>query len=317
MRRRGLPILFIVGAITAAGAAHASIVHFVGQGDSVTSLALEYYGEASRAAVVRAANSWPEEGEVELFVGEPVVIPECTRRVVEKGQSWDDLAHEELGSTERAWLLAEANRANLQEPPAEGQIVTVPFLLPVVLEEGLRPAVDQFYSEMPRPERRDMTKIVKRLNPHIPSQRGGRGTRVLLPFFDLTIRPTKRVVLEERQARRRSPSGQDRQRSAAREIEQLSGLLAEGDFIEVVVIASRVQGAAELTVAQRVTLYRYLGQAFVALDRDDLALEQFMALLELQADFQFDQVTTSPVVLEAFERAQERHSALGEPATSE
>ncbi len=310
-------VLVVAALLTLAGVARASIVHFVGQGDSVTSLALEYYDDASKAAVIRAANSWPPEGEVELFVGEPVVIPECVRRVVEKGQTWQDLAREELGSAERAWLLAEANHGNLQEPPEPGRIVAVPFLLPVVLQEGLRATVKGLYPELSRSERRDRVRLIKRLNPDLPAQRDGRGARALLPFFDLTIRPTKRTVLEERQARHRAPRDQDGQRAASGELERLPQLLGDGSYIEVVVVASRVAGSTELTEAQQVTLHRYLGQAFVALDRVDLAIVEFEALLELQPDFQFDQVTTSPAVIEVLERARQRLRARGSPISDD
>lgn len=307
--RRGLVVLLLgVGAFTVAGVARASIVHFVGQGDSITSLALEYYGEASKTLLLRAANNWPLEGDVELMVGAPVVIPECKRRVVKGGQTWEDLAREELGTTDRAWLVAEANHSKTQEPPESGQIVTIPLLVPVVVGESLRSTVKRFYPEVTGAQRRDLTRLIKRLNPDLPAQRGGRGARILLPFFDVAIRPTKRMVLDERQSERRSPQAQERQVVVARELEGLPELLASGAYVEVVVLASRISGATELTEAQRVTLHRCLGQAFVALDRNDLAQVEFVELLRLQPDFQFDQVTTSPSVLEVFERA--RHHVL-------
>ena len=162
-RRTVLPaFLFLL--LTLSGVARASIVHFVGPGDSVTSLALEYYGEANRAMVLRAANNWPLEGEVELALGEPVVIPECTRRVVGEGQTWEDLARDELGSAERAWLVAEANQANPQVPPEVGQIVTIPFLLPMVLQDGVTAAMRRFYSDRSRSGRHEAERLVKRLH---------------------------------------------------------------------------------------------------------------------------------------------------------
>lgn len=310
MRRDPLLVFFLVLMMTVAGVAHASMVHFVGQGDSVTSLALEYYGDASKAPILRRANRWPQEGDVPLIVGEPVVIPECNRRVVREGQSWEDLAREELGTTARAWLIAEANSTNPYDPPEAGRIVSVPFLLPVQISEGLAQTVKAYYPELPRAKVRDTIGLIKRLNPDLPSGRAVRGARVLLPFFDLTIRPTKRIILDERRDQLRSPARQERQRLAAHDLEELSELLADGAYLELVVRASSIRGATELTEAQRVTVHRYVGQAFIALDREDLALREFGELLALQPDFQFDQVTTSPVVLEVLERA--RTGGLGE-----
>jgi len=293
----------MTGLICVAGVARASMVHFVGQGDSVTSLALEYYGDANKAPILRRANRWPREGDVGLMVGEPVVIPECNRRVIREGQSWEDLAREELGRTDRAWLLAEANSTNPYEPPEPGRIVSIPFLLPVKITEGLAQTVKLYYPGQTGAKVRETIGLIKRLNPDLPSGRPARGARVLLPFFDLAIRPTKRIILDERRDQLRSPVGQERQRNAARDLERLPVLLSEGAFIEVVERASTIRGSTELTEAQRVTLHRYLGQAFVALDREDLAIREFRALLGLQPDFQFDQVTTSPTVLEVLERA--------------
>jgi hypothetical protein len=301
MRRRLAVLLGCLG--TFAGAAHASLVHFVGEGDSITSLALEFYDDANAMPLLRAANGWPLEGDVELMLGEPVLIPECKRRVVEGGQTWADLAREELGTSDRAWLVAEANQAKVQEPPETGRIVTIPLLVPVEIEDDLRSTVKLFYPEATKAERGEIARLVKRLNPDLPQQRGGRGARALLPFFDVAIRPTKRMVLDDQRVAVRDPVAQEHQAQVTRELESLPELLANGAYVEVVVLASRVRGGTELTEAQRVTLHRVLGQAFVALDRDDLARAEFVALLALQPDFQFDQVTTSPTVLEVFERA--------------
>ena len=44
----------------------ATVIHVTRQGDTVTSLATEYYGDATKALIIRAVNRIPSDEEVEL-----------------------------------------------------------------------------------------------------------------------------------------------------------------------------------------------------------------------------------------------------------
>lgn len=292
------------------GDALATVIHITRPGDTVTSLAQEYYGSTSRALILRAVNRMPPDGEVELAIGEPILIPETTRRVVGGDETWASLAAAELGSADRAWLLAEVNHGTESQPPTRGQIITVPYLLPWALNEGLAATITFFFPETSPRERIDMARLLLRLNPGLRPRGVARGTRIVVPIDDLTILPQKLAEVQRRDASLRTVSDQQQQRDTNSELEGLARLLANGAYVEIVRTAGRLS-ATDLTEAQQVMLHRYLGQAFVALDRTDLAEQEFVDLLELQPDSQFDQVTTSPTILEVFERARRRPQGPG------
>lgn len=294
----------------AGGDAMATVIHITRQGDTVTSLAQEYYGSTGRAIILRAVNRMPPDGEVELAIGEPILIPETARRVVGADETWASLAASELGSAERAWLLAEVNHGTEAQPPTKGQIVTVPYLLPWALTEGLAATITYFYPETSPRERIDLARLLLRLNPGLRPRGVSKGTRIVVPIDDLTILPQKLEEVQRRDVSLRTAGDQQQQLETNTELEGLSRLLADGAYVELVRAAGRLS-ATDLTEAQQVTLHRYLGQAFVALDRTDLAEQEFVDLLGLQPDFQFDQVTTSPTILEVLERARHRTQSAG------
>lgn len=293
--------------------AQASIFHVVRTGDTVNSLAMEYYGEANRATLLRAVNRMPEEGEVELAIGEPLLIPESARRVVKTGETWADLAQAELGSPDRAWYIADINGAEESSTPTKGQIINIPYLMPWSLTEGLAGTVSHFFPDQSGRDRIRIARLLIKLNSGLRPRGMTRGTRIIIPFADLNILPEKRAELDRIAALRRSSADQQAQTQATAQLEELGQLYAQGDYLELIRTAGHIAGASELTAAQQVTLHRYLGQTFVALDRVDLAEREFAELLELQPDFQFDQVTTSPVILELFQRVRrERGSTVNQ-----
>jgi DNA-binding TFAR19-related protein (PDSD5 family) len=283
-------------------AALANVFHIVRQGDTISSLSQEYYGDTKLTHLLRAVNRMPTEGDVSLAIGEPLLIPECTRRIVGENESWSDLAEAELGTADRAWFLAEVNNSDENTAPTKGQIVTVPYMMPWSLTDGLAATIVQFFPEHGQRQRIQTARMLIRLNPGLRPRGIAKGTRIVVPFGDVTILPQKLAELEKQSSARRSTEDQRQQQDANSQLERLPTLLAAGSYVELVRLAGQIS-AADLTEAQQVTLHRYLGQAFAALDRPDLAEQEFSELLELQPDFQFDQVTTSPAIIEILDRA--------------
>lgn len=288
-----------------AGEARANVFHIARPGDTVTSLSQEYYGDTSRALLLRAVNHMPIEGDVELAIGEQIMIPQSSRRIVREGDSWSKLAEAELGAADRAWYLADVNGAQENEPPTKGQIVTIPYMMPWSLTEGLAATIARFFPDQTQRDRIATARMLIRLNPGLRPRGMTKGTRIVIPFPDVTILPQKLATLERRSATHRSTVDQQQQQDANAQLERLPELLSSGAYVELVRLAGRIS-ASDLTEAQNVTLHRYLGQAYVALDRPELAEQEFVELLALQPDFQFDQVTTSPTIIAILDRARHR-----------
>ena len=309
MTRALAPLPLVLALLCVASPAAAQVIHIAQPGDTPTSIAVAYYGDAARELVIRAVNGMEAEGEVELAVGEPILIPSQRHRLVAEGDTWEELARQELGSTDRAWLLAEANSTDPREQPEAGRVIIVPYLMPLSLADGLPTTVVRYY---PDAVPRQQARMLRRVNPHLRG-RVPRGTRLVLPIPGLEILESRRAELEQVATARRRPEDAERQDHAAEQLARLQEQLASGSYAELVEQAGRISGCSDLTAAQQVRLHRYLGQAYVALDRLDLAEQEFRRLLALEPDFQFDQVTTSPNVLEALERVRRRGSGAEEP----
>ena len=68
-------------------------------------------------------------------------------------------------------------------------------------------------------------------------------------------------------------------------------------------LGNRLLGAGSLTGNQVVSIQRELGTAYVALGREDLAVESFRQALSRQPDLELDVARTSPTVMRAFRAA--------------
>lgn len=69
------------------------------------------------------------------------------------------------------------------------------------------------------------------------------------------------------------------------------------------------------TAAQRAKAHRYLAMALIAFDRADEAREQFILSLDLEPDFRFDPVMTSPKIVRVFEEARAMRGIKKMPPT--
>jgi len=296
---RLLSAVALVGATMVATPAAAQVIHVVQPGDTPTSLAVHYYGDAVRQVIIRAVNGMHAEDEVDVAIGEPMLIPERRHRLVAEGDTWADLSRQELGTVDRAWLFAQVNDTDPLEAPEPGRVIVIPYLMPLAIADGLPTTISRYY---PDENMRQVARMLRRVNPNLRG-RVPRGTRIVLPFAELEILAARRSEIDQAAASRRAPTDADRQDEAAQQLARLRELLDAGSFAECVELAGRISGCADLTAAQQVRLRRYLGQAYVALERDDLAEQEFRQLLTLEPDFQFDQVTTSPAVIELLDRA--------------
>jgi hypothetical protein len=157
-----------------------------------------------------------------------------------------------------------------------------------------------YYGEGNEPVRR-----LRRFN-NLRSNRVNRGQVVLIPLDDLVLSEDGRHLIEE-ETGRALPAGDVRalQEQIEAQLPHLRQHVLTGHFTEAVALGNRLLGAGELTGNQVVTIERELGTAYVALEREDLAIEAFRNALERQPDMILDSMDTSPLVLEAFNQARE------------
>jgi LysM repeat protein len=302
MRRLLVAVALVVALTTLSSGVSAQAVytHAVQEGDTLASIAQQYYGDPTREAVLREANRMRGSGEDDLLPGSWIFIPTVTFYRVGESETWKSLALRFFGREARATTLIEANRGNRRVDPAAGAELLVPYPLRHLVSPGETLAkIAKLY--MP-----DTSVSLKRIRRFNAGARIERGQVVLVPLFDLRLAGDMRAEASEAFAR---AAGGDAAKVAQDEVEnslpELIRHVKAAKFAEAVSLGNRLLGTQSLTSTQTVTIQKALAVAYVALDRDDLAEASFRAALALQPNLELDTVRTSPRVLDAFNRAKQ------------
>lgn len=282
----------------------AAYVHVVRPGETLASIAQLYYGDARRESVVVAENGLATGNGSAIVVGMRLRIPWSTYHVVKAGESWADLAQRYYGDARRAFVLVEANRGATGTHPDVGAELIVPYPMRYVAMQGeLVPKIAaQFY------EADSGVRRLRRFN-GIGANRLARGQIVLIPLDGLVLSEDGREIVQQRTGMPLT-GGELRARQAEIEerLPELRKHVEEGAFADAIALGNRLLGIGRLTGNQVVTIQRQLATAYVALDRNDLAVRAFRAALEKQPDLELDALRTSPKVLRALRDAKNQRA---------
>jgi len=286
--------------------AEASIIHNVKPGETLTSISQLYYGDTHHDFVLASENAL--ETGINPAVGMRLLIPSVKYHRVAEGDTWNTIAERYYGEPRRGFVLLEANpgHANKKTPEVGAQLI-VPYPLRYTAQghDPLRQAAREFYDGSSRA----MTMLrrfngIKNANMKIE-----RGEVLLLPLSTLVLSESGFKVAQA-QGQQQSQAAAaldkqalDKQKSASEQLPTLREHVQQGRYVEAVALAHQLLGAGQLSGNQLVTIQRELGTALVALDRDDLALDAFKALLEQQPDIELALSDTSPRVLSVLNRA--------------
>lgn len=307
---RPLALLLGVGlwlaAASPARADGSAYVHVVRPGETLASIAQRYYGDPRRESVLVAENGLTTQGGAAIVVGLRLAIPWVSYHRVQAGETWAQIATQHYGDPRRVSALIDANPQVSSTQPDEGAELLIPYPLRHVARQNdtMRRVAQLYYGDSGEAQRLMRFNSMRR-------RRLSRGQIVLVPLADLVLSEEGRQVIEE--ATGEAVEGGEIRALQTRINEELPTLrthVQRGRYTEAVALGNRLLGAGELTGNQIVTIQRELGEAYVALDRRDLAVEAFVAALRRQPDLELDSRRTSPTVLRAFREA---HEALAEP----
>src|SRR5690606_37890553 len=126
---RALCLSLLVATLAGAPAlaeADAAYVHTVRSGETLASIAQRYYGDPRRESILVAETGLTAQGGAAIVVGLRLVIPWSTYHRVGPGETWAKLAERFYGDARRAFVLQEANRSGVEQPP-EGAELLVPY----------------------------------------------------------------------------------------------------------------------------------------------------------------------------------------------
>lgn len=302
MKRRLISALLVMsfGLLAAGAEAQAVYTHAVQEGDTLASIAQRYYGDPTREAVLREANRMKGAAANGLLPGSWVFVPMVSFYRVGKEETWKSIAERFYGRPGRAAALIEANKGNRRVEPDEGAELLVPYPLRHVVAPGetLAKIAKTYMPESPL--------SLKRLRQFNSGARIERGEVVLVPLFNLRLAGEGRT---EATSAFMLAAGGGAVKEAQDEIEsvlpELIQQVEKAKFAEAVSLGNRLLGAERLSATQVVTIQKELAVAYVALERTDLAEASFRAALALQPNLELDSVRTSPLVIEAFNRAKQ------------
>jgi tetratricopeptide (TPR) repeat protein len=275
-----------------------SWTHMARTGESLEQLAVRYYGTADKTMLIRAANGFVHPDDGRLAEGERVEIPEVTYYRVKAGDTWSSLANRFLSSSQRAPTLASLNGYDVEEIPAEGKIIQIPYHVRHIFAKGesLKSLIRIYYGG-----KRSVDWLRQYNNPD--KRRYGRGEVIIVPLIDLTFTEEERARIEAIRADQYSERDLAAQNFAREAIAGLKAAYEKGRYVEIVTTASRLLGYGRLTAPQEIGIHNFLASAYVALGERALAVETFKRAIELQPEMDLSAITNSPKILDAFNEA--------------
>jgi len=290
-----------------------AFVHVVRESETLASIAQRYYGDPRRESVLVAENGLETQGGVPIVVGLRLVVPAVAYHRVVVDETWASIAERYYGMPTRAFAIQAANPSVEGAQPAEGAELLIPYPLRHVADQrDTVQRVGQAYFDDA-----GAARVIQRFN-GLRGLRLTRGQVILVPLADLVMSEEgRRIVTESMPVAAPQDGGgelRELQERISAELPVLQDAVRRGQYTEAVGMGNRLLGAGELTGNQVVTIQRALAIAYVALERNDLAIDAFVQALTRQPDLELDSRRTSPTVLGAFDEARRRATAATPPA---
>ena len=274
--------------------------HVVRQRETVAQIAERMYGRVELERVIVVANGLDGRQGSEIVPGMRLEIPAVGFRKVLPGDTWKSIAAATLGESRRGDSLAQLNDAKPWIRPATGREVLIPYNLRVVAERGdtTQSVAYRFLGH------RDKAWLVATYN-HLKRARLRQGEIVLVPLVDLTLTEEGQQAARTAGALIRSEGGGQAlaaQRRARVEIPMLAQDIRRGRYVDAVARGAGLLGTADgegLTDPQLANVYRYLTEAYAALDAQAAASRACVLWRNHDESAVLDPILVSPKILAA------------------
>jgi LysM repeat protein len=279
-----------------------AISYRVKKGDTLELVAAELYGERTDAILIMVANKMQHPRP--LVPGEKIRIPRNREYVTAPGDRWASLANEFLGDERRAAFLAAVNDVGdgNTAPPTDALTAGTPIEIPLTVVhesaggETLAMIAAAYFGDSKNAD------LLKRYN-FLDRDTLDKGDRITVPIIHAKIRAQKVASADDDAARRRA-----RQRAADEAALAALPLAREawsqGRFDKVIELLN--QEALDLDyldVQRAIEVGLLLGKAYVAVNLDASAIEEFQKVLRRKPDHALAAFADSPKVCALWKRA--------------
>jgi len=280
--------------------AHAFTV-VVAPGDTLASIAERYYGRIQQERLLVAANFLDARRGTPIVPGMRLEVPALGHHKIARGETWETLAAELLGSPSRADVLSGANGSSPWLAPEDGSEIAVPYNLRVVVgeKEELTAIAYRHLGDMNKAWTLDH---YNGLNGKKPLE----GDALLVPLTDLTLTEAGIKAAAAAAGSDCTEAGGAVRRSQQHIAQELPALVADvraGRYTEAVTRGVRFIASGALTEPQRALVEQKLTEAYVALDAPGLAAAACSEWRKRDRAVHLDPVVMSPKIIAACERA--------------
>jgi LysM domain len=274
-----------------------AFTHVVAPGETLASIAEHVYGRIQLEKILVAANELDVQGGLSIVPGMRLEIPTVSYRRVKKGDTWQTMATERLGSPKRADALAIANGTNAWLPPDEGAEIVVPYNLRIVASSP------DTYPQLAYRYLDDAKKAWMLLQYNAKKEiEIARGDVALVPLTDLPLTDEGRKeaaaasAVEATEAHGETRTGQHR---VANELPALIADVRGGRYVDAVRRGTGFLAVADLTSHELIVINRQLLEAYTALGATGLAAASCDAWRKLDPNASLDPTWISPKILQA------------------
>ncbi len=277
-----------------------SFVHVVKQGETLASIAQRFYGDALFEKVLVTENGLSGYDGVSIAPGMRIVIPYSAYYRVARGDSWNKLGEQFYGAAERGSILPLVNGLSKDNPPEQNAQILIPYAVRHIADQrdDLASICEAYFGST------ENVGLLRKFN-RLSRNRLKKSQLILVPIPKLLLSDQGRKIIEELTGIVLANSSvRTLQDQSAQRIAQLREYVRRGHYIEGVAYGHELLGAGVLTANQTVVVQSELATAYVALERDDLAVKAFEAALKLRSDLELDTAKTSPKVLLMLKKAQ-------------
>lgn len=281
--------LLLAGTALSSVAEAQRIIHRVRFEETLATISKHYYGSPEHAAIVGLANGL--DVAAPLKAGDHVRVPTAWTYTLRKAMSVDELGKQLLGDRRRGQVLAILNKLKKKKLKA-GKSITVPFLLSHIAVSGDTYAnlARRFYGSEKH------TALISTFN-LATSPRPQVGAPVEIPIAHVQLDPIRLEELVSEQLLGVS-SRLDREKRAA--LQEANALLRSGEYWSVPLRLAQLLAREIASDEFTAEVFKLLAVAYVALEKNELAVRTFQEALSRQPALTMDQVSTSPRVMRAY-----------------
>ncbi len=279
-----------------------AFTHVVQKNETLAQIAERTYGKIQYEKILVAANALDAQGGSPIVAGQRLEIPALDHYRIKAGDTWDALAKQLLGDTERSVVLAQANDTMPWIAPAEGAEIIVPYNLRYIATQAdtIVTITQKFTNE------KEKAWVYDQYN-HLKGQPVRRGDVVLIPLTNLPLTEAGKAEAAAADATARSQSAglaREAQRKVEAEMPLLLGDIRGGRYVDAITRGGKMLALGDLTRPQLAIIQRQLTEAYVALDAPGLAAAACAAWRENDPKAKPDPVMMSPKIVAACSRTQ-------------